>query len=102
MADFDLVDNTRNAMQEAIKTSDDRVVKRSAELMEQFSTQEVPVDTGLLRSSHFHDKVGELNYRVYGNTFYAAFVHFGTVNQQANPWMSRAWPRVQNAIKSEL
>lgn len=71
------------------KEAINRAIKKSIYVIERRAKMETPVDTGILRNSYettFDDLIGKLtNFRLYG-----LYVHEGTKNQKANPFLQRA------------
>lgn len=63
------------------------VIDRFAFTVERKAKQEVPVDTGRLRSSITTD-IGNLRARVAPHTDYAVFVHEGTRYMKGRPFMA--------------
>lgn len=63
---------------------------------------ETPVDTGLMKSSehkrNYTKQDGKYFYRVYSPVFYTIFVHEGTIYQDANPYLERAFYQTKDLI----
>jgi len=58
-----------------------------------------PVDTGRLRASIHHRKIGNLQYLVGTNVEYSIYVEFGTYKMRAQPYLLPAGRRVVERIK---
>lgn len=77
------------ALAAKLPAATDRLIEDGGEMIFADSQRLVPVDTGTLQrsGSHLHKPMlSEVGY----NTPYAAFVHDGTSNQQAQPFLRQA------------
>lgn len=76
----------------------DRSIKKIAFLIEGFSKQVTPVDTGRLRSS-IHTVTGDLRASVGTNVDYAVFVHDGTKRMGGRPFMRQGLEQAEGEIE---
>ena len=72
---------------------EDEDIEAFMEVFALFAKEEVPVDIGDLKGSIDFEKIKEAAYRLFTTMGYGAYVELGTVLQEANPYMRRAFKR---------
>ena len=76
-----------------------RAVRKSALLVERYSKMRSPVDTGRLRSS-IRTRIDDFTATVSPTVNYAIFIHDGTRNMRARPFMTQGAEDATTEIRS--
>jgi HK97 gp10 family phage protein len=87
----------RRARPEAAK-----IASTTATVTASVAKQLAPVDTGELRDSIYIEQMSETRFAVGAKAKHAPHVHFGTIYQDSNPFLSIAFEFARKDFKKEL
>lgn len=90
-----------NKVPNIIRAAAAELVKRSAMSHVSVSQQLAPVRTGTLRDGIRAEQKSELTWDVISSAPYSAFVEFGTVNMDAQPFFLPGYESAQRQLKEE-
>ena len=85
-------------LRKQLQSAFDEGAKQIAREVAKEADRTVPVDTGFLKRSRYIRRLGAGRfgrYRLGYSAFYAKYVHDGTKNQAAQPWLQRAIDKVK-------
>lgn len=83
----------------ALRKSLDDTIDVVGEMIKVEAQRIVPVHTGTLQRSIFHNKIAELTHEIGAAVFYAVFVEYGTSRMRAQPYLRPAIQKYQDQIR---
>jgi HK97 gp10 family phage protein len=68
----------------------------------EYLIDESPEDTSYMKSVEYAEKTGKTSFQVVSPAYYSGYVNDGTEDQEANPYMERAFNRTVDYIEHQL
>lgn len=80
----------------------EEIVDEAMDKSLEFLIEESPEDTSYMKSVEYSEKTGKTSFRVMSPAYYSEYVNDGTEDQEANPYVERAFNRTVDYIEHQL
>lgn len=100
--EFNIKQNLLDGLSDSVHKELSEHIEKTAATVLASSQEKAPVDTGNLRASGQMEMEGDLTGTITYSAEYALYVHQGTINQSAQPFLSQAMREVEQSFQDGI